>query len=739
MIELQYEGAHKRAGLYDRYNSNEEIPIETGSILTNYDAYVPYVELVKTGSIKICTKDINKENYDSYFMGLLNIFRDGIEDEYVHRMFVHVVFDDSVEIRLSAMDLWFNIIFWYLPLAINEPITSEFLYFEEEAITRKSIKNYIDVKFIDRYRTRIDNKTLNNIIDDTLYRMSFVDEFSLYFLNTINNEDSIELMNVNPNFYNAVHADLSNIPIEHVKSVGMDYTNEAIKAIKSSDHCLSDSFRAGEGINPKQFKEFMVNIGSKPDGNGQVWPAIINSSFCNGGLQDLASLFMESNNGRNAQCIQKENVGDSGHFARILGLNNKGTMIHIDPEYSCNTKNFQKVYIRDAKILNLFKGRWFRFKPNGVEYKLSSDPATYNANLVGQTLLFRSTMTCASAARGEGVCYKCYGDLAYTNRDINIGKIAAEILCSILTQMLLSAKHLLESSVKALKWSHGFSDIFDVQFNIISIRDSIENTKKYNLIIDPEKIYSEDEIDNFDYNNYITSIEVETPEGVISIFTEDSDNIYLSSELLSVINKYGSENKIAIPFDEIKNMNLFLIQINNNELSRTLKSLEGMLNKIIEIDSRTRDQILQDFIETLIEGGINMDAIHAEIILSNQIRSVEDILEKPQWEYPEEPYRLLTLNHALTNHPSITVSMEYQKLPRVLYNPLSYRKKAPSTTDLFFMERPQELMDVVTVEESDIKSDKDELQYAFSFDVGSEDWKKFNPEEAAIMEAMGML
>ena len=62
-----------------------------------------------------------------------------------------------------------------------------------------------------------------------------------------------------------MHADLSNVPIENVKDVGMDLTYKAIEYIKNSDHCLADSFRAEEGISVKQYREFSINIGTKPD------------------------------------------------------------------------------------------------------------------------------------------------------------------------------------------------------------------------------------------------------------------------------------------------------------------------------------------------------------------------------------------------------------------------------------------------------------------------------------------
>ena len=52
-----------------------------------------------------------------------------------------------------------------------------------------------------------------------------------------------------------------------------------------------------------------------------------------------------------------------------------------------------------------------------------------------------------------GVCYKCYGKLAYTVFDrkqkigINIGRIAVEVVTAKLTQMQLSVKHILEAII----------------------------------------------------------------------------------------------------------------------------------------------------------------------------------------------------------------------------------------------------------------------------------------------------
>lgn len=670
---------------------------EYGIVLENWQNYGSYVPLVKNGSIKVFTKDLNKENFNNHFYSILNIMRDGIETEFVQHMAININFVDNVDVTLSIFDYFLNLIMWNLPLSTNESITSYYLFFQEK-FNKNAIKNYIDDKFLNINRTKYDTITLCNIIDDTLYRFKYVDEFSLYLCNTINDEDTIELMNQNPDFYNYMHADLSGVALEDVKNVGQDITNKAIKIIEESNHCLADSFATGEGVNKKQFREFAVSIGTIPDGDGGIYPTIVNNSFINGGVNNIAWSMIESAKGRQAQIYSKNNVGTSGAFARILGLNNRDTRLHISPKYSCASRHFVMVTISNISILKMFNNRYYRFRKDGPEYKVNYKK---DSHLIGQTLYFRSPMTCASHADGKGVCYRCYGDLAYTNANINIGTIAAELLSSELTQMLLSAKHLLESNVKSIDWCNGFLDIFEVNFNVLRIREDFE-CKKWKLIID-EDINREDDMDDIEYNEYVLKFQVMDQRGRIKdMYSKSSENIYLSMDLSELISNMPdpTDGKYIIDMEEIKNMDLFLVHISNDELSATLEHIKTVINKYPKLDGMTKDKLLQEFVIAVLNGGLNVDAIHLEILLSNQIRlglSDEEILDMPHWEYDEEKYALVNLDTALKNHPSITTTLEYQKISKTLYTPLSYKKKKASQMDLFFMNKPQDFMTSVDI------------------------------------------
>lgn len=674
-------------------------------MISNFENYGPFIKLVQDGYMDLYTKDINTKNYNSYFDGILNIMRDGIEDPEVQALKIGVHLDDGNFVKLTVPDLYFQLIFFTFPIYIGTPITVIHLV-DTRQITKRTIREYFNM-LIKQHSKDVDFITLNNLIDETIYKFKYIDEFAMYLSNTVNFKDTLDLMIKYPEFNESIHADLSGVPIEDVKDVGMKYTQTQINYIKNNDHCLRDSFIAQEAISPKQFKEVSVNIGTKPDGHGGIFPYIINNSFMNGGVSNPESYVIDSSVGRTAQILQKMNVGTSGAFARLLETNNLDTFFNPDQDYSCDTKNFIQVYIKDSNWLSKYDKRYYRFNPDGIDYVLDKDK---DIHLIGQTLLFRSPITCASYAHGYGICRKCYGDLYYINRDINPGKMAAELLSSKYTQMLLSAKHLLESSVIEMKWNQEFFDIFELNLNMISIQEDIE-LEGYYMILDSNKFISDEDDDSEDagiqYEEYIPSFDIKYPNGnIITFHTSEEDNIYLTEDLNRLLkSKKVKENEDGLYIISLELLSsipvVFTVKIQNKELQRTLERSKNIINRDKDTSSFTKDEIVKEFITANMEGGIDISAIHLETILSNQMRDPDDILSMPNWSIRNAPYKILTLGSALNNSPSITVTLEYQKIGKTLISPLSAKKRKSSVFDLYFMEKPQDY-----VENNEMVSDK---------------------------------
>jgi len=692
-------------------------------------------EYVKTGRMVIYTSDININNWQEYYDGILNMMKDGIETDFLQQTFITVDFGDNDIVEMSIFDLYFNMIHWYLIVRVNQQVTGKHLYFNK-SITQDNIKAFIDKHFVDIVRKTIDSIYMNNTIDDTLYNFIDVDLFSMYIANTINLEDDIALMNACPEYDAIMHTTVPpNTPIEEVKDYGMKKAERAIDIIVNESkkylgyhHCTRDAFMSKEGINKRQYKEYGVHVGSKPNGQGGVHPAIIDGSYIQGALNSVLAQFIDSSASRIAQIQMKNNVGYSGNFARILGLNNIDTRLYDDPTYDCHSNNYQILEIKNESILNLLLDRYYRFHPNGQEFIITSK----DTFLVGRTIYLRSPMTCASNARGSGVCYKCYGDLGYTNNNIKIGKYAAENLSSELTQRQLSAKHLLETLIKAMNWTKEFHNIFTVNVNILQLNNKIDFPKGSYLIIDPANIGydneddfkktnylqedddddEEDAVMDANYNKYITELYIELPKGErICITTENENGIpdpmYISTDFDPFLRKaeLTDDDMLQIDLNALskEEIPLFFIKLRNNELSKTLDDIQNVINKKIDPklkkanpEKYTRHAILQTLLEHVIEGKLHIMGVHLEILLMNQLRSDENILEFPDWDIPDVPYKLIPLNQALTDNPSVTISMLYQNLSKALYYPLTYKKTKPSNMDLFFMKQPQNYLSDMT-------------------------------------------
>lgn len=654
-------------------------------------------ELVETGQQKVSTLDIDDNNVDEWFDNVIAILCDGIETDYVQQMKVRITFADNESLTLTIMDFMFNLLFWSLVTCSGRKIESKHLYFED-AITRGSIKKYIDKNFI-----RVNMKTipiikLNQLIDRSIGKFRKLENFQMYLANSLNLYDTILLMRQYEEFNDTIHFNSDGIPLEDLKEKGMEAMRIQNNYIKKSDHCLRDALLVGEGVNPKQEKEVYVNIGPKPNGLGSVFPHGIPNSFINGGLKTIEDVVMDSSVGRIAQIIKKQNVGDSGAFARKLGLNGMDTIMHPDPEYSCDTKNYQRVTIKNSDMLDMFNMRYYKFNPKGVLHLLDSEK---DKHLIGQTLYFRSPMTCASAARGEGICYKCYGDLAYTNNDINIGQIAAEFLSAIYTQKQLSAKHLLEAAIVKMEWEGPFYDLFTVQFNLLELKENM-TFKGMKLLIDSDEIV-EDERDQDESmiitgsKTYITQFQIAFPDGSVeTIRTSTGDELYIHSDLMYHMSSMGSYDEedgyYKIDMNKLKDCALFEIDIKNDELSKTMKIIHNVINNKATTKSFNRESILEAFIDNNLTGGIKLNSVHFEVILMNQIRNAEDILLLPNWRHPGEECQIVTLDHSLNHNRSISIRLQSSGVAKSITSPDNHRLTQPSVVDLFAMEKPQEFM-----------------------------------------------
>ena len=120
----------------------------------------------------------------------------------------------------------------------------------------------------------------------------------------------------------------------------------------------------------------------------------------------------------------------------------------------CKTKHYLHVTIDSKDTLKRLQGRFYKTKKGLKCINLNDDA------LIGKELLIRSPITCCSK---KGICKKCYGKLWKINQKFHIGILAALYLSSVLTQRLLSAKHLLKSKAPVYTWPQEFLANFNIE------------------------------------------------------------------------------------------------------------------------------------------------------------------------------------------------------------------------------------------------------------------------------------
>lgn len=697
--------------------------------------YGIYNELVPDASgtpkmMTIITDNIVKENWsDTYVVPLINLFRDYIEIESLQKSMIQFVFNAEDEVAINLEDALINLCLWGFVVNFDRKVQPYHIFFED-TITSSNVENYINEFCILPHR-QDDNGMSFAKFNDTIYRtyrmLTFVDDFDMFLNNNLNLIDFLDMMNNCQEFDDLLHMDYSCYSPEKINQEAMKNTYKFQDLMLDSKKYIGrevgiiDLFRAKTGLSTKQLKEFTINIGTKPSGSGGVFPYPLNTSYLVHGLDRFEYMLGDSCAGRSAQIITKKNTADSGTMARSLDLNNIESFLYynprtleIDPEYDCHTQNYVKVGIKNFHRLKILADRYFRFDPNGMEYNIGPLLALKEDNpLIGKTIYLRSPITCKSAADGHGICRKCYGELFKTVMNFNVGKTASEIISAIITQIMLSAKHVNESKIIQTTWVTSTGD----KINFLHIDEGTVylnskcNIQSYSLKIDLDEIHlmqiftSEDEDfdkdveDMFGNQYYITKFDVISPTGeIITVNTSNFDNLTLSSELYDLVGKYtdDEEEMAIIPMSELQDVALFYIELLNDDMVNKLKTIL----KTIDLKAITEKFDIDSFYEALISNmemigsGIdNIMSIHPEIIIMNQIRDGNDMLEFPDWSVPNQTnYRILTLKKSIEYHPSIATSIQFDNLGKTFKNPMSFMKNRPSSSDLFYLVKPLEYL-----------------------------------------------
>jgi hypothetical protein len=640
---------------------------------------------------------LDKETYTVFIETFYEYIKQGFEHKEFRTHPVYFKFFDREDEFIHSLELRHfvtNLMMWEPLIRLEKFNVMNTDYVVDCArMSSNLIKNYIDEMIIIPFRKEFGNRKLNKIIHDMIHNLSRIsNDFNVILGLSMNVETFIHMAEKNPRFNEIIRTKIDDsMQPKEIEAYIDSLMDEQIEILRTEDNFLRPIIMSGTGIKAKQLAEFSINGGMKPDLHDNTIPIPINSNFIVGGLSNVTNYYLDSLGGRKSAIMNKTVMGKSGHFSRMVMLLASDVRLKKKGEgvEDCGTLYGVGINIRSAVHLHKLIGRYYRL-PHVREYKVLRGTEKH---LIGMTVIFRSPARCA----GEKLCKKCYGEMYYTNRDIkSVGGYAGTQVTNPLSQSILSSKHLLTTQSEEIQFNEEFYKFFTISLNEIMLNAENEDIDitPYSLVIIKDNIITIDQFDENDYNSYILIFHLKHKKTgeMIEIRELNGGELYISQELKEIMdNDRSGKDFHEIP---LANMSfedkLFVMEITNNELTKPLYSIMNLLNRSDHEGCTTIDEMAQKMLDLMIESKFAVDSVHGEILIRPLIRSSKDILKTPNYRrYVEgNEYRILTVDSALQNHPSVLVSLSFQDLGRQLTKPVTFRKTATSFVDPFFRERP---------------------------------------------------
>ena len=325
-------------------------------------------------------------------------------------------------------------------------------------------------------------------------------------------------------------------------------------------------------------------------------------------------------------------------------------------------------------MLNQIEGRiYYDYKEDGaIDYSKPKTVRSNDAFLIGRKIPLRSPICCSLPNHKK--CKYCYGkELAEINDSLNQGIIAGTLFSSPVTQLMLSAKHLLSTNTVKVEWGDEFLKVFDVNTDTITFAENV------NAEFEIEKPKEED----FDDENdaYVVN--------KLKLYIDGSKKPieYVSPEPLFINKKLVNtkSSEIRIKPNQIKDDDfVFKFIVRNNEITKSLQNNIDIMESSSHLGITNYNDLVNRFNEILIENGLDgqITSIHIEMIISELLSDIKgNKIDWSQVTFPE--YRINRVSRSIMDAP-ISRSLSFERILEQLSNINTYDKDEYSIMDSLF-------------------------------------------------------
>jgi len=560
-------------------------------------------------------------------------------------------------------------------------LTKEFL-FGFDAVTEGNLNRYFNF-ILDKSKKVVNFTNLRQAMAETINEMADISgELNVLAGNSLSFHDFVRLFVEDPEAREIFNYELGDSLQFNEIEDAFNNLGDKIKKffIDRPDTELHAFMKADTGINAKQLTQAIAFVGLKPDIDGSIIPVAINANYLNG-LGTLQNYFINAKGTRKALITNAKQVRKSGYLTRKLSL----ALIdryHDHLLEDCGTTHFIIYKVdSDAKLFQIEGRHYYDIDADGnIISELKTVSHSGNKELIGKNIGLRSPSTCG----GKHVCRTCYGsELSEINKDLNTGLVAVLLLTNPLTQKLLSAKHLLTTNAEVIDWDYSgkkaFFDYFSINMNSIFIKDPDTSVVIYKV---PVEDRDEDEI-----GDYTEKIDILYQNKKVFTYKAPADiKLYYNFRNNSKPEENMLEEEPTLKlrgtdFDDGEP--IFTFMAKNNELTKSLQQILDLIESSNHLGITDYNDLVNTFNDLIIENGLDIASVHAEMISSVLIRDKEthaklDFSKEKLNKYEIHRVSKVVLNSALSK------SLAFERLSEQFVNLDTYEKTEESLMDFLF-------------------------------------------------------
>lgn len=596
--------------------------------------------------------------------------------------------------KMSTIHFVYNMIMW-LPFFILDIPINKSKVFMPKHFTNLEYKNYINNKIIEPYKNLTTLNQMSEILAkmydlfqriSDLYATDLGISFSMYdIIHKWDNQELYEISHtkIDPKFQIAEMESFLNKQTKRFMQIWSEIEDEPNDSLKTM-------IRVGQ-MNNKQLRECVVNIGTKPDlnGNTYAYKPSPGSNLLVNGLRDNAYIY-DATGGRKAAVLSL-NIDEGGYMARAFGKTCSDIVLCEDPDFDCGSENYYICQIKNKEDLKNMRGRWYlNEKTNTLRQLIETD-----YDVIGETLKFRSPAMCAGGERG--ICHTCYGHLASQNTNIHAGINSALFLSESNYQLIMSVKHVLNTNTEYIHFCDEFNKFFLFEDGYrIGLRNDLYDTYEDDLEIwiNINSINKDKDIDDLNHNEYIKDFIIydKFNKTKIKIYEFNKTELYLANQLFDKIKEkrknkeYNSKGYIKINMSDFStNRDLFFIRLKNDEITKSLREIKSLIEKGGDIGIHDASELINKLKDLMSSGGIKTETIHIEILCRNLIRDAHNKISLPDWSKKDPEYIITSMHNSIFLSSSVINSLTFEKIKNQFKDPMTYKKRGTSFLDPCFI------------------------------------------------------